>query len=326
MAVADDAGPKLIRGKLLEEIILVARPKRVRAIAQVRAEPSPGADGIANQGGLGCCMPDRDHNAGRDDLFDKGQGAGHFGSQRQKAHSASGGILERTKLIPVRRAHVPQRMRSARAILGRNIRPFDVDAGQRSVKGGIFRAGVPYRRQAMQQVGTAGRHERWAEGADAMLAAGGDHLANVVGGQTAGIKAVAATAIDLQIEERGSQPGRFVIRGNALDRLDGFDDAVGINEIDDPACGIVTASNAFGLVRHHLNHTKSTPIAIIPMSAAATPATSFHSRSESPKVFRSALIGAGGSSADRHQFDIKVVADLHRSGPGDGDASPPMAP
>src|SRR5207253_2362022 len=71
MAVADDARPELVGGKLLPDIIIVPRQHGVRAVAQVRAQASAGGDGVTDASSVGCRVPQRDDNACLHSTLDK---------------------------------------------------------------------------------------------------------------------------------------------------------------------------------------------------------------------------------------------------------------
>jgi len=48
MAIANDAGPKLVGGELFEKIVFMARQKRVGAVTQMGAEAGSGGNGSAD--------------------------------------------------------------------------------------------------------------------------------------------------------------------------------------------------------------------------------------------------------------------------------------
>src|SRR5215831_11906073 len=116
MAVANDARPEPVRRELLDEVILVPRQQRMRAVAQVRANSRTGADSALDDARRRGRVPQgHDHAAGCQ-LFYEWQGAFSFRGQGQEADAAAGGVLQTTEFVPAWRADMLAGMGAARTV------------------------------------------------------------------------------------------------------------------------------------------------------------------------------------------------------------------
>ena len=238
MAVGDDAGPEVVVRQLLPDVILVARQHGVRTVAEMRRELRSGGDSRADARRVCRRVAERDDDAGRGQLLDERQGAIVFRSERVQTNAPAGSVLKAAELVPVGRTNVAAWVSAARTVLGADVRSFEMKRGDGAGDLGIVLAGFPQRGEAVQQrlggVGDEGGTQR----TDAVLAAGADHRANGVGSQSLGVEAVAAAAVDLQVEESRSDPVRSAVcgvrSGNEL-----RDDAVRAAEIEEFAGGVM---------------------------------------------------------------------------------------
>src|SRR3990170_5665346 len=110
----------------------------------MRREPRAGGDGLADHLGRRRGVADgNDHACGRD-LADELRGARSLGRQRQNLDTVTRRLLELPELIPVRWPDVLPGMRAARAVLGRDVRAFHVDAGDGALHEAVRAEGIGY--------------------------------------------------------------------------------------------------------------------------------------------------------------------------------------
>ena len=76
-------------------------------------------------------VADRRANARREQMLDERHRARHFRSERHERDPAVRGVLPAVEVVERRRRQVLSRMRTAGAVLGRQVRPLHVDAGDR---------------------------------------------------------------------------------------------------------------------------------------------------------------------------------------------------
>ncbi len=200
LAVANDTGPQFIGGELFPEIVIVPRKHGVRAVAQVRRETRAGGDGSANASARRRRMAKRNDDAGSCEFFDERQTAVQFGSQCDQANTSPGGILKAAKFVPVRRSDMAPRMRSARPILGTDVRSFQMHGRECAGKVSVRFTGAMDRSEAVKKCFARIGDERRAQSADAVAAADRNNAANIVFAQLRRIEADSVAAVYLQIE------------------------------------------------------------------------------------------------------------------------------
>src|SRR5947208_2287421 len=106
VAVANDTCPKLVRGQLVPDVVIVPRQHGMRAVAQMGAQACPCGDGLANACPAGRGVSQCDDNSRSNELFDESQSPVGFGRQGDQTNETSGGLLQAAKLVPVRRPDV----------------------------------------------------------------------------------------------------------------------------------------------------------------------------------------------------------------------------
>ena len=100
----------------------------VGAVAQMRGERSARAYRVRDLLGSGVGMADAGHYAFGGDGFDITERLRPIGRQRHDANLIAGGILPAVEFIQIRRAHPAEGMRAARAVVGRDVRTFNMEA------------------------------------------------------------------------------------------------------------------------------------------------------------------------------------------------------
>ena len=231
MMVVDDERCREARlAELIRDEVFGARGA-AGSVAEVRRERRSGRDRIADLLGRRARVADGGDHTQFGDLLDIAKRSGPFGRERDQTHMAFGGVLPAEKLSEVGRADPFPGMRAARAVLGRNVRAFDVEGfhrlsfRKRLARGGEIAQG---REHGVGRAGNHGREEpRNAGGED-----GADGPVNVVVRRRGRIEINAREAVDLEIDETGGEedavvgvvtiPGRQK-RIDVLDRRIEFD-------------------------------------------------------------------------------------------------------
>src|SRR5208283_3898472 len=108
------------------------RQQRVRAVAQVCAQPGAGGNRVPDACPTCCRVTQGDDDSAAGQLLDEAQRALMLGSQRDQANPAARGILQPAKLVPVGWPNMLPGMSAARPVLRRDVRPFEMNGGNRT--------------------------------------------------------------------------------------------------------------------------------------------------------------------------------------------------
>src|SRR5438874_1076115 len=111
---------------------------RVRAVAEVGAHSGTRIDGSPYLIGCRFRMADRDQDAAGRDLSDELRRIFVFGGDGEELDETFGRFLEALKFVPTGRANVLLGMGAARAIVGANERPLEMNAGNSCRNFGLF--------------------------------------------------------------------------------------------------------------------------------------------------------------------------------------------
>ena len=121
-----------VGGQQLPDHVRMPRQHLRAAVAQMRRQRRAGrrsrrrsARGVAAV----CPIATRTPDATRCSM--SGSAPADFGRERDEHDPAARGVLPAAEVVDARRRHVLARMRAARAVLGRQVRPLHVDAGDR---------------------------------------------------------------------------------------------------------------------------------------------------------------------------------------------------
>ena len=160
--------------------------------------------------GFGGGVAEGDDDAAGREILDQRDRTRNFRGQRHQFHPAMGDVLPAAKFVPVRRPHVLAGMSAAGAVLRRNVRPFQMDAGNGVGEVAVLGTRLIDGRQAVGDGREGFGDERGKELGDAMLAAHGSDMLDGLGRQFGGSEVVPLAAVDLRIEEargRSNRPG-----------------------------------------------------------------------------------------------------------------------
>ncbi len=133
MAVDDDAGEKPVGGELLPDHVGVSRQDRGAAVAEVRRQRCAGRDGGSDLIAGRSRVTDGDAHAGRHQPLDQRNCAFDLRRERHQHDAASRCLLPPLEIIATCGGDMSPRMRAARAVLRRDVRPLHVDAGNRRI-------------------------------------------------------------------------------------------------------------------------------------------------------------------------------------------------
>ena len=140
-AVHDKAGHQAIFGELIPDVVGVAAEELVSAVAEVGGESCAGGHGRGDLRGGGQGMADRGDHAFGGDAFDELRGLGPFGREGDDADASAGGVLPAVELVEVGRTDPLAGVGAARAVFGRDVRAFDVEAVDGAAFGEGFAGG-----------------------------------------------------------------------------------------------------------------------------------------------------------------------------------------
>ena len=136
MAVHDQRRPQLVGRQLVPDHVGVAGQHRRAPVAEVRRHRGARADRIGDLRRRRIRMGEGDTHAHGHGAFDDRQRAGHLGRQRQQADLPVCRVLAAPEVVHRGIDDAGQRVRTAEAILRRDVRPFHVQARDDGVPGG----------------------------------------------------------------------------------------------------------------------------------------------------------------------------------------------
>ena len=132
MAIHDQAGPQPIFGQLVPEVIRMPAEHAVAPLPRWVLESGAGVDRGADLRAAAAGVADRHDHARGDDAGDERGGLVELGGHGDQANAAAGRLLPGLKLRPAGAPAMRGGMGAARPVLGRKVRPFQVDAGRGS--------------------------------------------------------------------------------------------------------------------------------------------------------------------------------------------------
>ena len=173
VTVDDQARDERVGGQLLPDDVRMPRQHRGAAVAEMRRERRAGRDRVGDLLRRRRGVADRDAHARGTRCSMSAQRARHLRRERDEHDAAAGRILPALEVVAARRRHVRARMRAARAVVRRDVRPFHVDPGDgrdpgmrgddARARGEVLERRGDERRQAARHAGAAHPLERVAD-------------------------------------------------------------------------------------------------------------------------------------------------------------------
>lgn len=177
----------------------------MRAVAQVRGKLRAGLDRVLNLTLRGRGMADGGHDALPGEPLNEGHAPGRFRGHGHQPDGAAGRLLKAAELIAVGRADVLAGVRAARPVLRRNVRPFQVDAGDGRPDLRVAR-GLRRRPQAGLDSPAPAGDDRRQEAGDAGGPQAANRAAVILHAGARGVEVHAGEAIHLQVDQARRQP------------------------------------------------------------------------------------------------------------------------
>ena len=130
MAVADEAGPQLVGGQLLPDVVVVARQhRRASRCPGACSGRAPGGDGVADaRGPIAAVWPRATTTPAATSFSMNGRAPVVFRSERHQPDASAGGVLESDGTRPSRAAGRAAADAPARTVLRDDVRPFQVES------------------------------------------------------------------------------------------------------------------------------------------------------------------------------------------------------
>jgi hypothetical protein len=211
MHVSNERGGETVVGQLWPERILVPVQLRLEAVAQVGAQPRAGQSGGVDGRRRGVVVAERNGDRVPGEHPDELGRTGPRGRKGDVENTAAGGPLKPLEVRHGRWADMVARVRTTRAIVGRDPRPFKVNARDSTSNFRVLHRLGQHAAAVLHGVQGAGDQGRHPAG-DAPVreqAGDGEH---VVHSHFAALERKAARAIDLDVEEGGRQQGIVVAK------------------------------------------------------------------------------------------------------------------
>ena len=209
MPIHDKTDRHRVGGKQFPDDIRMARQHLRTSVAQMGRERRACCHRAGDFLWRRCRVADCGAHTGRDQALHQRHGARHFRSERHEHDPAVRSVLPSVEVVEGRRHQVLSRMRTAGAVLGRQVRPLHVDPGDRwtahARKDPCVSSEQSERRGNKR--GQAAGHAR-----DAHPIQGFDRA---VGCEVRGVEIDATEAVHLQIE----QPGQLESHDRSLPRI-----------------------------------------------------------------------------------------------------------
>src|ERR1039457_4776461 len=127
-AIDDETGHQAVFGELFPDVVGVAAEELVRAVAEVGGKRGAGGNGVGDLRGAGLRVADGGDHAFGGDALDVARGLGPFRGEGDDAYAAAGGVLPAVELVEIGRTDPLARMGAARAVFGRDVGAFNVEA------------------------------------------------------------------------------------------------------------------------------------------------------------------------------------------------------
>ncbi len=206
MAVRDQACPEAICCELLPDVVVVPRDHGVRAVSQVSGQPGTRANGREDIRAPCACVPDGRNDPGLRQTLDQINGRGDLRRKGKQADPSTGGILKGLHLIPVGEPHMLSWMGTARTVLGRDVRPFDVDPDDGPIYPRRLLAGPRNGAQGCDHVRAALRADSRTEPCHAVAPQCPNYCGHVVWAGAWCVEIMASEAVDLDVNKPRDDP------------------------------------------------------------------------------------------------------------------------